>query len=81
MNNEKQQARHDIDVCKASLKAVIKQVSSIKGSYINPMGRVLTPLDKALQQLNQIYYEDWTSYVATSTFINAIEALDKLKIR
>ena len=81
MNNEKQQAQHDIDVCKASLKAVIKQVSSIKGSYINPMGRVLEPLRKAMEQLDEIYYEDWTSYVATATFINAIEALDKLKIK
>jgi len=70
MNNEKQQARHDIDVCKASLRAVIKQVSSIKGSYINPtsilefganpMERVLEPLRKALEQLDAIYYEDWT---------------------
>jgi len=81
MKNEKQQARHDIDVCKASLRAVIKQVSSIKGSYTNPMGRVLEPLRKAMEQLDEIYYEDWTSYVATATFINAIEALDKLKIR
>ena len=81
MNNEKQQARHDIDVCKASLRAVIKQVSSIKGSYQQPMDRVLQPLREAIKQLYEIYHEDWTSYEATATFINAIEALDKLKIR
>ena len=81
MNNEKQQARHDIDVCKASLRAVIKQVSSIKGSYQQPMDRVLEPLRVAIKQLDEIYHEDWTSYVATATFINAIEALDKLKIK
>ena len=81
MITEKQQARHDIDVCKASLRAVIKQVSSIKGSYQQPMDRVLEPLRVAIKQLDEIYHEDWTSYEATATFINAIEALDKLKIR
>tara|TARA_R100001244_G_scaffold51210_1_gene44639 strand:- start:30 stop:275 length:246 start_codon:yes stop_codon:yes gene_type:complete len=81
MNNEKQQARHDIDVCKSSLRAVIKQVSNIKGSYINPMERVLEPLKKALDQLNEIYTEDWPSYVKTGTFFNTIEELEKIKIR
>ena len=81
MNNEKQQARHDIDVCKASLRAVIKQVSSIKGAYQQPMDRVLEPLRDALKSLDQIYHEDWTEYPKTATFINAIEALDKLRIK
>jgi len=81
MNNEKQQARHDIDVCKASLRAVIKQVSSIKGAYQQPMDRVLEPLRKAIKQLDEIYHEDWTEHTQTATFINAIEALDKLRIR
>ena len=64
MNNEKQQARHDIDVCKASLRAVIKQVSSIKGAYQEPINsRVLEKLRVALSQLDEIYYEDWTEYV------------------
>ena len=81
MNNEKQQARHDIDVCKASLKKVMVQVARIKGSYINPMERVLEPLEKALDQLNEIYNEDWPSYVKTGTFFNTIEELEKIKIR
>jgi len=81
MNNEKQQARHDIDVCKASLKKVMVQVARIKGSYINPMERVLEPLKKALDQLNEIYTEDWPSYVKTGTFFNTIEELEKIKIR
>ena len=82
MNNEKQQARHDIDVCKASLRAVIKQVSSIKGAYQHPMdSRVLEPLRDALKSLTQIREEDWTEYTQTPTFIDAIEALDKIRIR
>jgi hypothetical protein len=64
MITEKQQARHDIDVCKASLRAVIKQVSSIKGAYQEPINsRVLEKLVVALSQLNEIYDEDWTEYV------------------
>jgi len=82
MNNEKQQARHDIDVCKASLKAVIKQVSSIKGAYQQPMdSRVLEPLRDALKSLTQIHGEDWTEYPKTATFIDAIEALENLRIK
>ena len=64
MITEKQQVKHDIDVCKASLKAVIKQVSSIKGAYQEPINsRVLEKLVVALSQLNEIYDEDWTEYV------------------
>jgi len=85
MNNEKQQARHDIDVIKASLRAVIKQIFDMQDnspSYRNPIeNRVLTPLYEALAQLNEIYNENWTSYVATETFINAVKTLDKLKIK
>ena len=82
MITERQQARHDIDVCKASLKAVIKQVSSIKGAYQQPMdSRVLEPLRDALKSLTQIHGEDWTEYTQTPTFIDAIEALDKIRIR
>jgi hypothetical protein len=80
MITEKQQARHDIDVCKASLRAVIKQVSSIKGAYQQPMDRVLEPLRVAIKQLDEIYHEDWT-YRQTATFINAMEALDKIRIK
>lgn len=82
MNNEKQQARHDIDVCKASLKAVIKQVSSIKGAYQEPINsRVLEKLLVALSQLNEIYDEDWAKYAQTATFINDIKSLNKLRIK
>jgi len=60
MITEKQQARHDIDVCKASLRAVIKQVSSIKGAYSTPMdNRVNCYLLSALNELTKIYDEDW----------------------
>ena len=80
MITEKQQARHDIDVCKASLKAVIKQVSSIQGDYQEQINsRVLEKLRVALSQLDEIYYEDWTKYRQTATFVNAIKALEKLK--
>ena len=80
MITEKQQARHDIDVCKASLKAVIKQVSSIKGAYQETINsRVLEKLRVALCQLDEIYYEDWIGHEMTSTFLNAVEALEKLK--
>jgi len=82
MITEKQQARHDIDVCKASLKAVIKQVSSIKGAYQEPINsRVLEKLVVALSQLNEIYDEDWTKYAQTATFINDIKSLNKLRIK
>ena len=79
MITEKQQARNDIDVCKASLRAVIKQVSSIKGSYQQPMDRVLEPLRKAIKQLDEIYHEDWIGHDMTSTFLNAVKGLEKLK--
>jgi len=80
MNNEKQQARHDIDVCKASLEAVIEQVSSIKGAYQQPMdSRVLEPLRDALKSLTQIREEDWIGYEMTETFLNAVETMEKLK--
>ena len=80
MITEKQQARHDIDVCKASLKAVIKQVSSIKGAYQEPINsRVLEKLVVALSQLNEIYDEDWIGHEMTSTFLNAVKGLEKLK--
>jgi len=77
---EKQQARHDIDVCKASLRAVIKQVSSIKGAYSTPMdNRVNCYLLSALNELTKIYDEDWIGYEMTETFINAVETMEKLK--
>ena len=76
---EKQQARHDIDVIKASLRAVIKQVSSIKGAYQQPMDRVLEPLRTAIKQLDEIYHEDWIGYEMTETFLNAVETMEKLK--
>ena len=80
MITEKQQARHDIEVCKASLKAVIKQVSSIKGAYQEPINsRVLEKLVVALSQLNEIYDEDWIGHEMTSTFLNAVKGLEKLK--
>ena len=80
MITEKQQARHDIDVCKASLKAVIKQVSSIKGAYQEPINsRVLEKLVVALSQLNEIYDEDWIGHEMTSIFLNEIKALEKEK--
>ena len=82
MITERQQARHDIDVCKASLKAVIKQVSSIKGAYQEPINsRVLEKLLVALSQLNEIYDEDWAKYAQTATFINDIKSLNKLRIK
>jgi hypothetical protein len=77
---EKQQARHDIDVCKASLRAVIKQVSSIKGSYSIPMeSRVLEPLRDALKSLTHIREEDWIAYEMTETFINAKAFMESIK--
>jgi len=77
---EKQQARHDIDVCKASLRAVIKQVSSIKGAYQHPMdSRVLEPLRDALKSLTQIREEDWIGYEMTETFINAKAFMESIK--
>ena len=79
MITEKQQARHDIDVCKASLRAVIKQVSSIKGAYQQPMDRVLEPLRKAIKQLDEICHEDWIGHEMSSTFLNAVKGLEKLK--
>tara|TARA_R100001594_G_scaffold141751_1_gene188032 strand:+ start:535 stop:780 length:246 start_codon:yes stop_codon:yes gene_type:complete len=79
MITEKQQARHDIDVIKASLRAVIKQVSSIKGAYQQPMDRVLEPLRTAIKQLDEIYHEDWIGYEMTETFLNAVETMEKLK--
>ena len=80
MITEKQQARHDIEVCKASLKTVIKQVSSIKGAYQEPINsRVLEKLVVALSQLNEIYDEDWIGHEMTSTFLNAVKGLEKLK--
>ena len=72
---EKQQARHDIDVIKASLRAVIKQVSSIKGAYQQPMDRVLEPLRTAIKQLDEIYHEDWIGY----EILDVIETMEKLK--
>jgi len=79
MITEKQQARHDIDVCKASLRAVIKQVSSIKGAYQHPMDRVLEPLRTAIKQLDEIYHEDWIGYEKTETFINAKAFMESIK--
>jgi|TARA_A100000171_G_C2023787_1_gene92382 hypothetical protein len=77
---EKQQARHDIDVCKASLRAVIKQVSSIKGAYQHPMdSRVNCYLLSALNELTKIYDEDWTQYINTETFINAKAFMESIK--
>jgi hypothetical protein len=79
-NKEKQQARHDIDVCKASLREVIKQVSSIKGAYQHPMdSRVLEPLRDALKSLTQIREEDWIGYEKTETFINAKAFMESIK--
>ena len=80
MVTEKQQARHDIDVCKASLKAVIKQVSSIKGAYQHPMdSRVLEPLRDALKSLTHIREEDWIAYEMTETFLNAKAFMESIK--
>ena len=80
MVTEKQQARHDIDVCKASLRAVIKQVSSIKGAYQHAMdNRVNCYLLSALNELTKIYDEDWIGYEMTETFLNAVETMEKLK--
>jgi len=80
MVTEKQQAKHDIDVCKASLRAVIKQVSSIKGAYQHPMdSRVLEPLKTALKQLDKIYNEDWIAYEMTETFLNAQTFMESIK--
>mgnify|MGYP003135446101 CR=1 FL=1 len=79
MITEKQQARHDIDVIKASLRAVIKQVSSIKGAYQQPMDRVLEPLRTAIKQLDEIYHEDWIGYEMTETFLKAQAFMESIK--
>jgi hypothetical protein len=54
MVTEKQQARHDIDVlkCKASLRAVIKQVSSIKGAYQHPMDQSFRTIKRCFKTVN-----------------------------
>ncbi len=80
MKKEKQQARHDIDVIKATIRVAIKQVSSIKGAYQHPMdSRVLEPLRTAIKQLDKIYDEDWIAYENTETFINAKAFMESIK--
>jgi len=77
---EKQQARHDIDVIKATIRVAIKQVSSIKGAYQHPMdSRVLEPLRTAIKQLDKIYDEDWIAYEMTETFLKAQEFMESIK--
>tara|TARA_R100000093_G_C1871196_1_gene51367 strand:+ start:186 stop:470 length:285 start_codon:yes stop_codon:yes gene_type:complete len=79
-SNEKQQARHDIDVIKATIRLAIKQVSSIKGAYQHPMdSRVLEPLRDALKSLTQIREEDWIAYEKTEMFINAKAFMESIK--
>tara|TARA_R100001244_G_scaffold78866_1_gene62206 strand:- start:398 stop:634 length:237 start_codon:yes stop_codon:yes gene_type:complete len=78
MNKEKQQAKHDIDVCKASLRAVIKQIASIKGAYQPALeNRVLNNLRVALNQLDEIYSEDWIEYSNTLAYKRDAEELEK----
>jgi len=77
---EKQQARHDIDVIKATIRVAIKQVSSIKGAYQHPMdSRVLEPLRTAIKQLDKIYDEDWIAYEMTETFLKAQAFMESIK--
>ena len=77
---EKQQARHDIDVIKATIRVAIKQVSSIKGAYQHPMdSRVLEPLRTAIKQLDKIYDEDWIAYEMTEKFLNAQAFMESIK--
>jgi len=58
MVTEKQQARHDIDVIKASMKTVQKQLDIFKEncpSYANAIeDRVLTHFKKAFIMINEI---------------------------
>ena len=77
---EKQQARHDIDVIKATIRVAIKQVSSIKGAYQHPMdSRVLEPLRTAIKQLDKIYDEDWIAYEMIETFLKAQAFMESIK--
>ena len=77
---EKQQARHDIDVIKATIRLAIKQVSSIKGAYQHPMdSRVLEPLRTAINQLDKIYDEDWLAYEMNETFLKAQAFMESIK--
>lgn len=77
---EKQQARHDIDVIKATIRVAIKQVSSIKGAYQHPMdSRVLEPLRTAIKQLDKIYDEDWIAYEMNETFLKAQAFMESIK--
>ena len=77
---EKQQARHDIDVIKATIRVAIKQVSSIKGAYQHPMdNRVNCYLLSALNELTKIYDEDWIAYEMTETFLKAQELMESIK--
>ena len=77
---EKQQARHDIDVIKATIRVAIKQVSSIKGAYQHPMdSRVLEPLRTAIKRLDKIYDEDWIAYEMNETFLKAQAFMESIK--
>ena len=77
MNNEKQQAKHDIDVCKTSLQKTIKQIALIKGAYQPALeNRVLNKLRIALNQLNEIYSEDWIEYTKTLAYKRNAEGLE-----